>query len=96
LNGTTLDESLLGATSTDWQDEIFRNSVSSKHNISMQGSLFQAIPTRFSFGLTNQEGALMTSEFERRNLGLALNPSLFKYHLKINLNANMSFEDNRF
>ena len=96
LNGTTLDESLLGATSTDWQDEIFRNTVSSQHNISMQGSLFQAIPTRFSFGLTNQEGALMTSEFERRNLGLALNPSLFKDHLKINLNANMSFEDNRF
>ena len=96
LNGTTLDESLLGATSTDWQDEIFRNTVSSQHNISMQGSLFKAIPTRFSFGLTNQEGALMTSEFERRNLGLALNPSLFKDHLKINLNANMSFEDNRF
>ncbi|WP_405294309.1 SusC/RagA family TonB-linked outer membrane protein [Algibacter sp. Ld11] len=96
LNGTTLDESLLGATSTDWQDEIFRNTVSSQHNISMQGSLFQTIPTRFSFGLTNQEGALMTSEFERRNLGLALNPSMFKDHLKINLNANMSFEDNRF
>ncbi|WP_158846632.1 SusC/RagA family TonB-linked outer membrane protein [Algibacter sp. L1A34] len=96
LNGTTLDESLLGPTSTDWQDEIFRNTVSSQHNISMQGSLFKAIPTRFSFGLTNQEGALMTSEFERRNLGLALNPSLFDDHLKINLNANMSFEDNRF
>ncbi|MCL5127323.1 SusC/RagA family TonB-linked outer membrane protein [Algibacter sp. L4_22] len=96
LNGTTLDETLLGPTSTDWQDEIFRNTVSSQHNISMQGSLFKAIPTRFSFGLTNQEGALMTSEFERRNLGLALNPSLFDDHLKINLNANMSFEDNRF
>ncbi|MGK0253540.1 MAG: TonB-linked SusC/RagA family outer membrane protein [Mariniflexile sp.] len=96
INGTTLDNSLLGSANTDWQDEIFRNTVSSQHNISMQGSLFKAIPTRFSFGTTNQEGAIITSEFERRNLGLALNPSLFDDHLKINLNANLAFEDNRF
>ncbi|MEN3324401.1 SusC/RagA family TonB-linked outer membrane protein [Mariniflexile soesokkakense] len=96
VNGSSLNESLLGTASTDWQDEIFRNTVSSQHNISMQGSLFKAIPTRFSFGTTNQEGALLTSNFERRNLGLALNPSFFDSHLKINLNANLAFEDNRF
>ncbi|WP_242203150.1 SusC/RagA family TonB-linked outer membrane protein [Aestuariivivens insulae] len=96
VNGTTLDESLLGNANTNWQDEIFRNTVSSQHNLSLQGSLFKAIPTRFSFGITNQEGALLTSEFERRNLGLALNPSFFDDHLKININANLSFEDNRF
>ncbi|MDO7171735.1 SusC/RagA family TonB-linked outer membrane protein [Mariniflexile sp. AS56] len=96
INGSTLNESLLGTASTDWQNEIFRNTVSSQHNISMQGSLFKAIPTRFSFGTTNQEGALLTSEFERRTLGLALNPSFLDNHLKINLNANLAFEDNRF
>ncbi|WP_241664795.1 SusC/RagA family TonB-linked outer membrane protein [Seonamhaeicola maritimus] len=96
INGTTLDESLLGGANTNWQDEIFRNTVSSQHNLSLQGSLFKAIPARFSFGLTDQEGALLTSTFERRNLGLALNPSLFDDHLKININANLSFEDNRF
>ncbi|MCB0449709.1 MAG: TonB-dependent receptor plug domain-containing protein [Confluentibacter sp.] len=96
VNGTTLNENLLGTASTNWQDEIFKNTVSSQHNISMQGSLFKAIPTRFSFGVTNQEGALITSDFERRSLGLALNPSMLDDHLKINLNANLSFEDNRF
>ncbi|TXE09721.1 TonB-dependent receptor [Seonamhaeicola algicola] len=96
INGSNLDETLLGNANTNWQDEIFRNTVSSQHNLSLQGSLFKAIPTRFSFGITNQEGAITTSEFERRNLGLALNPSLFDDHLKINLNANLSFEDNRF
>ncbi|HEX9600691.1 MAG TPA: SusC/RagA family TonB-linked outer membrane protein [Mariniflexile sp.] len=96
INGSTLNESLLGSASTDWQDEIFRNTVSSLHNVSMQGSLFKAIPARFSFGTTNQEGALITSEFERRNLGVALNPTLLDNHLKINLNANLAFEDNRF
>ena len=96
INGTTIDESLLGSANTNWQDEIFRNTVSSQHNISMQGALFNAIPARFSFGTTNQEGAIITSEFERRSLGLALNPSLFDDHLKISLNANLAFEDNRF
>ncbi|WP_341215101.1 SusC/RagA family TonB-linked outer membrane protein [uncultured Wocania sp.] len=96
INGATLDESLLGAANTNWQDEIFRNTVSSQHNVSMQGSLFKVLPARFSFGVTNQEGAVLTSEFERRNLSLALNPKFFDDHLKINLNANLSFEDNRF
>lgn len=96
INGTTIDESLLGSANTDWQDEIFRNTVSNQHNVSMQGSLFKAIPARFSFGTTKQEGAVLTSQFERRNLSLALNPSFFDNHLKVNLNANMSFEDNRF
>lgn len=96
VNGTTLDESLLGTANTNWQDEIFRNTLSSQHNISIQGSLFKALPARFSFGVTNQEGAVLTSEFERRNLGLALNPKFFDDHLKVNLNANLSFEDNRF
>lgn len=96
INGTTLDTSLLGQADTDWQDEIFRSTVSAIHNITVRGELFNALPTRFSFGVTRQEGALITSLNERRNLSLALNPTLFDDHLKINVNANMAFEDNRF
>lgn len=96
INGTTLDENLLGAASTDWQDEIFRETFSTQYNVSLQGSLFKALPARFSFGYTDQEGALKTSEFERKNLSLALNPSMLDNHLKISLNANLAFEDNRF
>ena len=96
VNGTTLDESLLGTANTNWQNEIFRNTVSNQHNLSMQGSLFKVLPARFSFGVTKQEGNILTSEFERRNLSLALNPKFFDDHLKVNLNANLAFEDNRF
>lgn len=96
INGTTLDENLLGAANTNWQDEIFRNTTSNQHNLTMQGSLFKVLPARFSFGLTKQEGNIITSEFERRNLSLALNPKFFDDHLKVNLNANLAFEDNRF
>ncbi len=96
IPGTTLDVNALGTASTNWQNEIFRNTVSTNHNISMQGALFKVLPARFSFGVTDQQGALLTSKFERRNLSLALNPSFFDDHLKVNLNANLAYEDNRF
>lgn len=96
INGTTIDESLLGGADTNWQDEIFRNTVSSQHNVTLQGALFKVLPARFSFGVVDQEGALQTSKFERRNLSLALNPKFFDDHLKVSLNANLAFEDNRF
>ncbi|WP_136480294.1 SusC/RagA family TonB-linked outer membrane protein [Cognatitamlana onchidii] len=96
INGTTLDTNLLGTESTDWQDQIFRNTVSTQYNVSLQGALFDALPARFSFGYTDQEGAIKTSEFNRRNLSLALNPSFLDDHLKVSLNANLAYEDNRF
>jgi len=96
LNGTTINTSLLGTDSTNWQDEIFRQTTSTLHNVSLQGSLFKVLPARFSFGVANQEGAVLTSKFERRNLSLALNPTLFDDHLKVNINANLAYEDNRF
>lgn len=86
----------LGTANTNWQDEIFRKTVSANHNVTLRGSLFDVLPARFSFGVTKQEGALLTSQFDRRNLSLALNPSFLDNHLKVNINANLSFEDNRF
>ena len=97
INGSTvLDTSLLGNANTDWQDEIFRETVSAVHNITLRGQLFNFLPTRFSFGVSRQEGALITSLNERRNLSLSLNPTFFDDHLKVNVNANLAFEDNRF
>ncbi|WP_299366655.1 SusC/RagA family TonB-linked outer membrane protein [Winogradskyella sp.] len=96
LNGTTFDTSQLGEANTDWQDEILRETVSAIHNVTLRGELFKFLPTRFSFGVTRQEGALITSLYERRTLSLSLNPSFFDDHLKVNVNANMAFEDNRF
>ncbi|MEM5563803.1 SusC/RagA family TonB-linked outer membrane protein [Psychroserpens sp. AS72] len=96
INGTTLNTNLLGDANTNWQDEIFRETVSAMHNVTVRGSLFKALPARFSFGVTKQEGAILTSQFDRRNLSVALNPTMLDDHLKVSLNANLSFEDNRF
>lgn len=97
INGfTNLDTSLLGTANTDWQDEIFRETVSAVHNVTLRGELFKRLPARFSFGVSRQEGTLITSLSERRNLSLSLNPTFFDDHLKVNVNANLAFEDNRF
>ncbi|MEI7508385.1 MAG: SusC/RagA family TonB-linked outer membrane protein, partial [Flavobacterium sp.] len=42
------------------------------------------------------EGARLTNSFNRTTAGMALNPTFFKDHLKIRLNANYSNEKNRF
>ncbi|MEE9407735.1 MAG: SusC/RagA family TonB-linked outer membrane protein [Polaribacter sp.] len=90
------DVGLLGAANTNWQDEILRSTVSSLYNVTAKGQIFGAIPTRLSIGFANQEGAVLTSQFDRKTVSLSMNPSLFKDHLKINLNYNRAFEDSRF
>ncbi len=87
---------LLGNADTDWQDEVYRSAIVSDLNFSARGSLFGAIPARLSVGRSNQEGLRLTSEFERNNAGLTLNPSLFDNHLSVSVNANASYEKNRF
>ncbi len=86
----------LGSANTDWQDEIYRNAFTSDHNLSLSGSILQVIPTRLTLGRSDQEGLRKTSKFERTTTSLSLNPILFNNHLKIDINANLNFEKNRF
>jgi len=86
----------LGNSNTNWQDEIYRKTDFVDNNISLRGSLFNQIPTRVSFGNTYQEGLRLTNSFNRNSVSVSLNPSLFKDHLKLNVNANYSNQRNRF
>lgn len=96
ISGTTLDTSLLGNANTNWQDEVLQNTVSTQHNITAKGSLFNKIPTRLSVGFSEQQGGIITSEFDRANVSLAMNPSFFEDHLKVSLNYNRAFTNSRF
>jgi len=96
ISGTTLDTSLLGTANTNWQDEILQSTLSTQHNFTVKGSILNKIPTRVSLGFSNQEGAILTSQFNRVNFSLAMNPTFFKDHLKIGLNYNRAHEDSRF
>ena len=86
---------LLGKANTNWSDEIFRTAVGTDHNVTVSGGL-KNMPYRVSFGYTNQNGILKTSNFERYTGSISLNPSLFDNHLNINLNAKGMIANSRF
>ncbi|TYP72216.1 SusC/RagA family TonB-linked outer membrane protein [Aquimarina intermedia] len=86
---------LLGTANTDWQDEIFQQSISHTHNISLSGGM-ENFTYRASVGYNNQEGVLLTSALERTTLSAALSHKFFENHLKINLNTKTALIKNRF
>ena len=88
--------SRLGNSNTDWQDEIFSNSVSIDNNVSIKGELFKRIPAYFAYGHTYIPGILETSKVDRTNTSVKLNPSFCDNHLKIAVNANFTSEKNRY
>jgi TonB-dependent starch-binding outer membrane protein SusC len=86
---------MMGNSNTNWQDEIYRNAFMMDHYIGLSGAVKQ-LPYRLSFGYTDEDGILETDNMKRETIGLALNPSLFDDHLKINLNAKTIFVQNHF
>lgn len=85
---------LLGNANTNWQNEIYRSAISQEHYWSISGSI-RNLPYRISLSQTNQNGILKTSEYKRSTAAFNLNPSLFNNHLKIDLNLNTIFKNNR-
>ena len=85
----------LGTANTDWQNEIFRPAVSTEHNVSINGGL-KNLPYRVSFGYTNNNGIIKTSNFERITASMNLAPSFFDDHLKVNINAKFMNGKNQY
>lgn len=85
----------LGNADTDWQDEIYRAAISHDHNVTVSGG-FKNMPYRVSFGYTNQEGILKTSDFERYTANISLNPSFLQEHLKFNVNVKGMLANTRY
>ncbi|WP_165021551.1 SusC/RagA family TonB-linked outer membrane protein [Dysgonomonas sp. ZJ279] len=88
-------KSKLGSDNTNWQDKIFRTTINTEHNLSALGSV-KNVPYRVSFGYTNLQGILKTSEMERYTGSISLSPTLFNDHLKVNLNGRGMYIHNRF
>jgi TonB-dependent starch-binding outer membrane protein SusC len=86
---------LLGTENTTWQDHIYQTALSHDHNLSVSGGI-KNMPYRASFGYTNQDGIIKTSNFERYTGSFNLSPSLFTDHLKINLNGKGMHVRNQF
>lgn len=91
----SLQYAALGHANTNWQDEIFRTSVSTDHNISVNGSV-PYVPYRVSFGYTDENGIIKTSNMQRYTGAINLNPQLFDKHLNINVNVKGIYSKSRF
>ena len=94
-NGTALQKSLLGQSSTDWMEEIFQTAFATDNNLSVAGRV-GILPYRVSVGYTNQKGILKTDKMERYSGSLVLSPSFFGDHLRLTLNAKGTINKNRF
>ena len=80
---------------TDWQDEIFKTSFSTDHNVNVSGAI-PHMPYRVSVSYTNENGILKTSNMERLTGAISLNPNFFDKKLNIQLNVKGIYNTNRF
>jgi TonB-dependent starch-binding outer membrane protein SusC len=95
LNQSAVDK--LGDANTDWQEEIYRDAVSHDHNVSAAGTISAVnLPYRISYGYTDQQGVLKTTEFNRHSLNVSLTPSFLDDNLKLTLNAKASRSESNF
>ena len=93
--GQTSVLSKLGTANTDWQSQIFQTAISHDHSINITGGTGN-MPYRVSFGYTNQNGIIKTSNFERYTGAINLNPSFLDDHLKVSLNMKGMLVKNRY
>jgi iron complex outermembrane receptor protein len=94
-NGTAAQKAMLGSANTNWQDVIYQNAFATDNNISITGGV-KNLPYRLSLGYLNQDGILKTDNLQKNSASLALNPTLFNDHLKINLNLKGTYQKTRF
>lgn len=71
---------------TDWQEEIYRTSISTDNNFSVRANLFDKLPIRASIGHSDAQGVLRESSLERFTGSLSLTPKFFDEHLKVTTN----------
>lgn len=86
---------LLWNGNTNWQDEIFRTSVSQDNNLSISGST-KNMPYRASIGYSNQNGILKNTSMKRLTGSISIDPILLDGDLKVNLNVKGMTTDNNF
>ena len=94
-SGSATQKAALGTSNTDWQDEIYRPAIATNNNITITGGITN-LPYRLSIGYQNQNGVLKTDNLERTSVGIALNPTFFDNHLKVDINLKGSLENTRF
>jgi TonB-linked SusC/RagA family outer membrane protein len=93
--GNNLHKSQVGAANTNWQNEIYRSAVSTDNNLSLTGGI-KGLPYRLSLGYQYLTGVLRTDKLQKNSISLALNPTFFDNHLRVDVNLKGSMQKTRF
>jgi iron complex outermembrane receptor protein len=80
---TAAAQKRLGTANTDWQKQIFQTSISHDHNIGVSGT-YKDMPYRVTYGYTDQEGILKTTNFVRNSVNVNVSPSFLDGDLVVN------------
>ena len=80
-------------TDTNWQDQIYRTSISTDHNFSARANLYKKIPFRASFGYNNTQGLVKTNDYKRYSYSLKMTPKFLEDNLKVDFNAKGTYVD---
>lgn len=88
-NGSVAQQKLVGASDTNWQDEIYRTAIGTDHNIALSGGVDNVV-YRASVGYANLNGILKRDNMERSTLGVSVTGNFLDKHLKIEVNNNTS------
>ena len=80
---------------TDWQDEIYRTTVSTDQNIMVSGGT-KHMPYRVSLGYTDQNGIIKTSNYQRYTASFNLSPTFLEDHLTFNINGKGMYSQTRY
>ncbi|MEA5129390.1 MAG: TonB-dependent receptor [Proteiniphilum sp.] len=94
--GSDAQKALLGNNATNWNDEVYQSAFGTDNNLSVSGRLANNFPARVSLGYYNQDGLLKTDNAQRITGSVSLSPNFFDDHLRLNLNAKASRNNNRF
>ena len=94
-NGTPEQIARIGTANTNWQNEIFHNTLATDNNLSFSGGV-KNLPYRLSVGYQGQQGLLKTTDLKRTSVALNLNPSFFNNSLKVDVNIKGVETHNRF
>jgi iron complex outermembrane receptor protein len=94
-NGNAAQIARLGNANTNWQDEIFHNTLATDNNLSFTGGV-KNLPYRLSVGYQGQQGLLKTNDLKRTSVALNLSPSFFNNSLKVTVNVKGVQTKNRF
>jgi TonB-dependent starch-binding outer membrane protein SusC len=86
---------LLGTSTTDWNNEIYRLAFGTDNSLSLSGKV-KTLPYRVSFGYYNQDGIVKTDNAERYTGSLLVSPSFFDDHLKLSANVKGALNTNQF